>query len=66
VATDARPRSLIESEQQQIALALHESSTLGEAAARLGIDPATLWRKRKRYGLERPRGHDRGRVSRSS
>jgi NtrC-family two-component system response regulator AlgB len=66
VATDARPRSLIESEQQQIALALHESSTLGEAAARLGIDPATLWRKRKRYGLERPRAHDRGRVSRSS
>jgi NtrC-family two-component system response regulator AlgB len=66
VASLAQPLSLVESEQHQIALALHESSTLGEAAARLGIDPATLWRKRKRYGLDRPRGHDRARATKSS
>jgi NtrC-family two-component system response regulator AlgB len=65
-ASAAEPLSLVESEQHQIALALHESTTLGEAAARLGIDPATLWRKRKRYGLERPRGHDRVRATKSS
>ena len=45
--------SLIDIEQRQIELALHESTTLAEAAARLGINPATLWRKRKRYGLDR-------------
>jgi transcriptional regulator of acetoin/glycerol metabolism len=28
-----------------------ESATLEEAAVRLDIDPTTLWRKRKRYGL---------------
>jgi NtrC-family two-component system response regulator AlgB len=62
----AHALSLVESEQRQIALALKESSTLGEAAARLGIDPATLWRKRKRYGLERPPGSDRTRASKSN
>jgi len=50
--------SLAELEQRHIELALKESATLGEAAARLGIDPATLWRKRKRYGLDRSRGRD--------
>ena len=66
VASEAQPLSLVQSEQHQIALALHESTTLGEAAARLGIDPATLWRKRKRYGLARPRSHDRARATKSS
>jgi two-component system, NtrC family, response regulator AlgB len=65
-ASVAQSLSLVESEQHQIALALNESSTLGEAAARLGIDPATLWRKRKRYGLDRPRSNDRARASKSS
>ena len=31
---------------------LAESPTLEEAALRLGINPTTLWRKRKRWGLE--------------
>ncbi len=38
-------------ERSQIELAIRESPTLDEAAKRLGIDPATLWRKRKRYHL---------------
>src|SRR5207249_2960873 len=29
-----------------------ESSTLEDAAARLGINVTTLWRKRRRYGIE--------------
>jgi NtrC-family two-component system response regulator AlgB len=48
----AHPLSLVEVEQRQIRLALQDCATLAQAAARLGIDPATLWRKRKRYGLD--------------
>jgi DNA-binding NtrC family response regulator len=44
--------SLHEIEQHHIARILGESATYGEAATRLGIDPTTLWRKRKRYHLE--------------
>jgi DNA-binding NtrC family response regulator len=32
--------------------ALKESNTYAEAASKLGIDVATLWRKRKAYGLK--------------
>jgi len=46
--------SLREIEQRHIRTVLRESASIGEAAARLGIDPATLWRKRKRYGLDSP------------
>jgi transcriptional regulator of acetoin/glycerol metabolism len=31
---------------------LSESTTLDEAAETLGINATTLWRKRKRYGIE--------------
>jgi transcriptional regulator of acetoin/glycerol metabolism len=31
---------------------LADSATLEEAAARLGINPTTLWRMRKRWGLD--------------
>jgi NtrC-family two-component system response regulator AlgB len=44
--------SLENLERQHIVRVLADSTTLEEAAARLGINPTTLWRKRKRYGLE--------------
>ena len=50
-STVASPAPLREFERRQIELAIRESNTLHEAALRLGIDPTTLWRKRKRYGL---------------
>jgi NtrC-family two-component system response regulator AlgB len=50
-AVPARPESLNELERHAIETAVKEAATLQEAATRLGIDPATLWRKRKRYGL---------------
>jgi NtrC-family two-component system response regulator AlgB len=42
--------SLEELERRHIQRVLADSGTLEEAAARLGINPTTLWRKRKRYG----------------
>jgi len=38
-------------EQQHIIKVLRTAKDLEEAAAILGIDPATLWRKRKKYNL---------------
>jgi two-component system, NtrC family, response regulator AlgB len=46
------PASLDELERQHIMRTLAESATLEEAAARLGINVTTLWRKRRRYGIE--------------
>ncbi len=43
--------SLEQVERQQIIKVLRLASDLDEAARVLGIDPATLWRKRKKYGL---------------
>ncbi len=43
--------SLEEVEKDYIARVVHEASTADEASKILGIDPATLWRKRKKYGL---------------
>jgi len=43
--------SLEELERQHIERVLASSGTLEEAATRLGINPTTLWRKRKRYSL---------------
>jgi NtrC-family two-component system response regulator AlgB len=45
------PLSLGEVERQQIMKVLRIAGDLDEAARILGIDPATLWRKRKKYGL---------------
>jgi NtrC-family two-component system response regulator AlgB len=44
--------SLEELERRQVRAVMAQSATLEEAAARLGINPTTLWRKRKRWGLE--------------
>lgn len=44
--------SLRELERRRIEEVLARSVTLEEAATRLGINPSTLWRKRRRYGLE--------------
>jgi NtrC-family two-component system response regulator AlgB len=52
---DAEPAaslSLDELERRQVQAVLAEAATLEEAAARLGINPTTLWRKRKRWGLD--------------
>jgi len=45
------PLSLEEVEQQHIIRVLRTAKDLDAAAAILGIDPATLWRKRKKYNL---------------
>ena len=39
-------------ERRHIEQVLADAGTLEEAAARLGINATTLWRKRKRYGIE--------------
>jgi NtrC-family two-component system response regulator AlgB len=43
--------SLNEVEHQHIIRVLRIAKDLDEAASLLGIDPTTLWRKRKKYGL---------------
>ncbi|HUN64808.1 MAG TPA: sigma-54 dependent transcriptional regulator [Bacteroidota bacterium] len=43
--------SLEQMEHQHIARVLRSAKDLDEASKVLGIDPATLWRKRKKYGL---------------
>jgi NtrC-family two-component system response regulator AlgB len=45
------PLSLEEVERRHVEQVLASSATLEEAAARLGIDPSSLWRKRRRWGL---------------
>jgi NtrC-family two-component system response regulator AlgB len=44
--------SLEAGERRLVERALAESATLEEAAARLGINVTTLWRKRKRWKLD--------------
>ena len=52
-ASDAHhAASLEEMEREHIRRVLSETATLDEAAAALGINVTTLWRKRKRYGIE--------------
>ncbi len=48
---EQRPMSLEEVEQAHIIRILRVAKDLESAASILGIDPATLWRKRKKYGL---------------
>ncbi|HLW70628.1 MAG TPA: sigma-54 dependent transcriptional regulator [Candidatus Binataceae bacterium] len=51
-AAAASTNSLEDLERQHIARVLAQSATLEEAAATLGINVTTLWRKRRRYGIE--------------
>src|SRR5438034_1070361 len=51
-ATPEAGLSLEDVERRHIVQVLAESSTLEDAAARLGINVTTLWRKRRRYGIE--------------
>jgi two-component system, NtrC family, response regulator AlgB len=44
--------SLEKIEREHIMRVLAQSATLDEAAATLGINVTTLWRKRKRYGID--------------
>ncbi len=44
--------NLAEVEKRHIQNVILHSPSLEEAAKRLGIDPATLWRKRKKYSLD--------------
>jgi NtrC-family two-component system response regulator AlgB len=44
--------NLAEVEKRHIQNVILHSPSLEEAAKRLGIDPTTLWRKRKRYSLD--------------
>jgi len=46
------PSTLEEIEREHIMHVLKQSTTLEEAAAKLGINVTTLWRKRKRYQVE--------------
>ena len=46
------PGSLEDLERAHVQRVLAESVTLEEAATRLGINSTTLWRKRKRWGLD--------------
>ncbi len=44
--------ALDEIERRHVERVLSESATLEDAASRLGISSTTLWRKRKRWGIE--------------
>ena len=48
----ARNLTLEELERRHIQFVLEQAMTLEEAAEMLGINVATLWRKRRRYGIE--------------
>jgi DNA-binding NtrC family response regulator len=48
----AAGEALEEVERRHVQQVLASSTTLEEAATRLGIDPTTLWRKRKRWGID--------------
>jgi len=45
------PVSLVEIEENHIRLVLASCTSLQKAAEILGVDQATLWRKRKQYGI---------------
>ncbi len=50
--TDEELKTIAEMEKTYIQKVLMRASSMEEAAGVLGIDPATLWRKRKKYHLD--------------
>jgi NtrC-family two-component system response regulator AlgB len=52
LATATRSSSLEDIEREHIIRVMAESPTLETAAHKLGINVTTLWRRRKRYGLD--------------
>jgi DNA-binding NtrC family response regulator len=48
--------SVDELEREHIRIVISKTKNLGEAARILGIDAATLYRKRKRWGMGKDRG----------
>jgi NtrC-family two-component system response regulator AlgB len=51
-SSEASFENLAEIEKRHIQNVILHAPSLEEAAKRLGIDPATLWRKRKKYSLD--------------
>jgi NtrC-family two-component system response regulator AlgB len=51
-AVAAKGHSLDEVARRHVQAVLADAATLEEAAARLGINPTTLWRKRRRWGMD--------------
>ena len=49
--TAGEPLTLEQMEAEHIRRILASTASIGEAATKLGIDPSTLYRKRKRYGI---------------
>ena len=52
LGSTAPSASLDDIEREQIIRVMAESPTLESAAHKLGINVVTLWRRRKRYGLD--------------
>ncbi len=52
IGTTIRSSSLDDVEREHIIRVMAESPTLGTAAHKLGINVTTLWRRRRRYGLD--------------
>ena len=46
-----KPLTLDQLEAEHIRRILASTTTIEEAATKLGIDPSTLYRKRKKYGI---------------
>ena len=48
---EGKPLTLEQMEAEHIRRVLASTASIGEAATKLGINPSTLYRKRKRYGI---------------